>query len=91
MDGQEVVTAGKRKTKNSTSLVEEEKDFAKAKKESEEQSRQEQELKKKEDDDLKMALAVSKLQVSNVKSLVIFDQRSTIGFLGRFVNQFHLF
>jgi hypothetical protein len=76
MDGQEGKTAGKRKTKNSTSLVEEEKDLAKAKKESEEQNRQEQELKKKEDDDLKMALAVSKLQVSNDKPLVISEQEA---------------
>ncbi len=35
MDGQDKETAGKRKTKNSTSLVEEEKDLAKAKRESE--------------------------------------------------------
>jgi hypothetical protein len=76
MDGQDVVTAGKRKTKNSTSLVEGEKDLARAKKESEEQNRQEQELKKKEDDDLKMALAVSKLQVSNDKPLVISEQKA---------------
>ena len=76
MDGNEVKTAGKRKTKNSTSLAEEEKDLAKAKKESEEHSRQEQELKKKEDDDLRMALAVSKLQVSNDKSLSMSELKA---------------
>jgi hypothetical protein len=76
MDGNEVKTAGKRKTKNSTSLVEEEKDLAKAKKESEEHSRQEQEFKKKEDDDLRMALAVSKLQVSNDKSLSMSELKA---------------
>jgi hypothetical protein len=42
MDGQDKETAGKRKTKNSTSLVEEEKDLAKAKRESEKQIREEQ-------------------------------------------------
>jgi hypothetical protein len=46
MDGQDKETAGKRKTKNPTSLVEEEKDLAKAKRESEKQIRQEQKLKK---------------------------------------------
>ncbi len=76
MDGQDVVTAGKRKTKNSTSLMEEEKDLAKAKKESEKQNRHEQKLKKKEDEDLKMALAVSKLQVSNDKTLAIPEQKA---------------
>ncbi len=39
MDRQDLETAGKRKTKNSTSLVREEKDLAKAKKESEKQIR----------------------------------------------------
>ncbi len=67
MDGQDKETAGKRKSRNSTSLVEDEKELAKAKIESEKQIKQEQELKRKEDEDLKMALAVSKLQVSNVK------------------------
>jgi hypothetical protein len=57
-------------------LVEEEKDLAKAKKESEKQIRQEQKLKRKEDEDLKMALAVSKLQVSSVKPLAIPEQNS---------------
>jgi hypothetical protein len=76
MDGQGRKTAGKRTTKNSTSLVEEEKDLAKAKKESEKQIRQEQRLKKKEDEDLKMALAVSKLHVSNDKSLAISEQKA---------------
>jgi hypothetical protein len=76
MDGQVAETAGKRKTKNPTSLAEGEKDLARAKKESEEQNRQGQELKKKEDDDLKVALAVSKLQVSNVKPLVISEQEA---------------
>ena len=76
MDGQDVETAGKRKTKNSTSLVEEEKDLAKAKQESEKQIRQEQKLKRKEDEDLRMALAVSKLQVSNDKPLAISEQKA---------------
>jgi hypothetical protein len=76
MGGQDRETAGKRKTKNFTSLVEEEKDLAKAKKESEKQIRQEQKLKKKEDEDLKMALAVSKLQVSNDKSLAISERKA---------------
>jgi hypothetical protein len=65
MDGQDIETAGKRKTKNSTSLVEEEKDLAKAKRGSEKQIRHEQKLKRKEEEDLKIALAVSKLQLSN--------------------------
>jgi hypothetical protein len=69
MDGQDLETAGKRKSRNSTSLVEDEKELAKAKIESEKQIRQEQKLKRKEDEDLKMALAVSKLQVSSVKPL----------------------
>jgi hypothetical protein len=69
MDGQDKETAGKRKSRNSTSLVEDEKELAKAKIESEKQIRQEQMLKRKEDEELKMALAVSKLQVSNTKSL----------------------
>ncbi len=76
MDGQETETAGKRKTKNSASLVEEEKDLAKAKKEFEKQIRQEQKLKRKEDEELKMALAVSKLQVSNDKPLAISEQKA---------------
>ncbi len=76
MDGQDKETAGKRKTKNSTSLVEEEKDLAKAKQESEKQIRQEQKLKRKEDEDLRMALAVSKLQVSNDKPLAISEQKA---------------
>jgi hypothetical protein len=76
MDGQDRETAGKRTTKNSTSLVEEEKDLARAKKESEKQIRQEQKLKRKEDEDLKMALAVSKLQVGNDKPLAISVQKA---------------
>ncbi len=76
MDGQDKETAGKRKTKNSTSLVEEEKDLAKAKRESEKQIRQEQKLKRKEDEDLKMALVVSKRQVSNDKPLAIPEQKA---------------
>ncbi len=47
-----------------------------AKKESEKQNRHEQNLKRKEDEDLKMALAVSKLQVSNDKPLVIPEQKA---------------
>jgi hypothetical protein len=60
MGGQDVVTAGKRKTKNSTSLVEGKKDLARAKKESEEQNKQEQELKKKEDDVRRLVKAILK-------------------------------
>ncbi len=79
MDGQDRETAAKRKTKNSTSLVEEEKeekDLAKAKKESEKQIKEERRIKKKEENDLKMALAVSKLQVSNDGSLAISGQKA---------------
>ncbi len=74
MDGQVRETAGKRKTKNSISLVEEDKALAKAKIGSEKQIRKEQRLKKQEDDELKMVLAVSKYQASNDGSLAISEQ-----------------
>jgi hypothetical protein len=55
MDGQDRGTAGKRKTKNSTSLVKGDKALAKAKKESEIQAKREQKLKEKEEQALKQA------------------------------------
>jgi hypothetical protein len=76
MDGQDKETAGKRKSRNSTSLVEDEKELAKAKMESEKLIRRELKLKKKEDEELKMALAVSKLQVSNTTSVDTPDLNS---------------
>ena len=49
MDGQEQETTGKRKTKNSTSLVEGDRDLAKAKKESESMAKKDEKLRKKEE------------------------------------------
>jgi hypothetical protein len=59
MDRQDRETVGKRKTKNSTSLVEGEKALAKAKKESEKQTKKDQRLKEKEELVLKQVLALS--------------------------------
>ncbi len=57
IDGQDLETAGKRKTKNSTSLAEGEKELAKAKKESKRQVKREQKLKEKEEKSLEYAFS----------------------------------
>ncbi len=76
MDGQDRETAGKRKTKNSTSLAEGEKDLAKAKKESEKQTKKEQRLKEKEELVLKQVLALSKHEARMDGSLAISEQEA---------------
>jgi hypothetical protein len=58
MDGSVRETAGKRKTKNSTSLAEGEKNLAKAIKESERQAKREQKLKEKDEQILKQVLVL---------------------------------
>ena len=59
LDGQVRETAGKRKTKNSTSLAEGEKDLKKAQKEYEKQAKREQKLKEKEEQTLNRVLVLS--------------------------------
>ena len=74
MEGQDRETAGKRKTKNSTSLAEGEKELAKAKKESERQAKREQKLKEKEKEDLEHALLVSSWETRG--TLLIDEQEA---------------
>jgi hypothetical protein len=62
MDGKEEAIAGKRKTKNSTSLVEGERDLEKAKKESAKESKKARRLKQKEEEALQKVLAISELE-----------------------------
>ena len=74
MDGQERETAGKRKTKNSTSLADGEKDLAKAKMESERQAKKEQRLRKKEEEAFQHVLLVSKYEAKDKGTLAFFEQ-----------------
>ena len=76
MDGQEQETTGKRKTKNSTSLVEGDRDLAKAKKESESMAKKDEKLRKKEEKALEYALLVSGLEARR-RNLVDYRARST--------------
>ena len=74
MDGQEKETAGKRKTKNSTSLADGEKDLAKAKIESERQAKKEQKLRRKEEEAFQRVLLVSKYEAKDKGTLSFFEQ-----------------
>jgi DNA-directed RNA polymerase specialized sigma24 family protein len=76
MEGQDRETAGKRKTKNSTSLAEGEKILAKAKKESERQAKKEQKLKEKEEKNLEYALSLSSLEARMNGTLLINEQEA---------------
>ena len=76
MDGQEQETTGKRKTKNSTSLVEGDRDLAKAKKESESMAKKDEELRKKEEKALEYALLVSGLEARRDGTLLITEQEA---------------
>jgi hypothetical protein len=76
MDGQDLETAGKRKTKNSTSLAEGEKELAKAKKESKRQAKREQKLKEKEEKSLEYALSLSSLEARMNGTLLINEQEA---------------
>ncbi len=76
MDGQDRETAGKRKTKNSTSLAEGEKNLAQTKKESEKQAKKEQRLKEKEERVLKQVLVLSRLEARMNGSLAISEQEA---------------
>ena len=73
MEGQDSETAGKRKTKNSTSLAEGEKILANAKKESERQAKREQKLKEKEKVDLEYALSMSSYEARMNGTLLIAE------------------
>ena len=74
MDGRERETAGKRKTKNSTSLADGEKDLAKAKIESERQAKKEQKLRRKEEEAFQRVLLVSKYEAKDKGTLSFFEQ-----------------
>ena len=76
MDGQEQETTGKRKTKNSTSLVEGDRDLAKAKKESESMAKKDEKLRKKEEKALEYALLVSGLEARRDGTLLITEQEA---------------
>ena len=76
MDGQEQETTGKRKTKNSTSLVEGDRDLAKAKKESESMAKKDERLRKKEEKALEYALLVSGLEARRDGTLLITEQEA---------------
>ena len=58
MDGKEEAIAGKKKTKNSTSLVEGKKNLERARKESVRDSKKALRLKKKDDEDLRKVLVL---------------------------------
>ena len=64
----------KRKTKNSTSLADGEKDLAKAKIESERQAKKEQRLRKKEEEAFQHVLLVSKYEAKDKGTLAFFEQ-----------------
>jgi hypothetical protein len=74
MDGQEQETAGKRKTKNSTSLDKGEKDLVWAKKESENQAKKEERLRRKEEEALQHVLRVSRYEAKEKGALALFEQ-----------------
>ena len=74
MDGQEQETAGKRKTKNSTSLAKGEKDLARAKKVSESQAKKEERLRRKEEEALQHVLRLSRYEAKEKGVLAIFEQ-----------------
>ena len=76
MDGQNSETAGKRKTKNSSSLTKEERDLAQAKNKSEQQAKKEQKLKEKDERVLKQVLILSKEEARMDGSLAISEQEA---------------
>jgi hypothetical protein len=76
MHGQGRETAGKRKTKNSTSLAGGEKDLAKARKESESQAKKELKLKEKEEQIFNHVLVLSKLEARMDGTLAMSEQEA---------------